>query len=109
VSMRVAAVQLEVRDGQTPEDRLAAATSAVRGEAERGADLVLLPEMWAPGYFAFDAYEAVAEPLDGPLTTALARRKGCTTPACCSGATARCSRRTGRCTCSATGHGSRSC
>jgi predicted amidohydrolase len=33
---------------------------------------VVLPELWAPGYFAFDAYPQRAEPLAGP-TTGLAR------------------------------------
>jgi predicted amidohydrolase len=32
---------------------------------------VLLPELWATGYFAFDDYAATAEPLDGPLVTAM--------------------------------------
>jgi predicted amidohydrolase len=27
-----------------------------------GRDLVVLPELWAPGYFAFDRYEQLAEP-----------------------------------------------
>lgn len=34
-------------------------------QGARGADLVVLPELWAPGYFAFDAYERLAETLDG--------------------------------------------
>jgi len=36
----------------------------------RGADLVVLPELWSPGYFAFDAYTERAEPLDGPTVAA---------------------------------------
>lgn len=36
----------------------------------RGADLVVLPELWAPGYFAFDRYDALAEPLDGKTVSA---------------------------------------
>ncbi|MER5183307.1 carbon-nitrogen family hydrolase [Streptomyces sp. NPDC002896] len=38
----------------------------------RGADLVVLPELWAAGYFAFDAYTERAETLDGP-TVAVGR------------------------------------
>lgn len=30
-------------------------------------DLVVLPELWAAGYFAFDRYDELAETLDGPL------------------------------------------
>ena len=36
----------------------------------RGADLVVLPELWAPGYFSFDAYPELAEPLDGETVAA---------------------------------------
>ena len=32
---------------------------------------MLLPELWATGYFAFDDYAATAEPLDGPVVAAL--------------------------------------
>lgn len=34
------------------------------------ADLVVLPELWAPGYFAFDHYDERAETLDGPTASA---------------------------------------
>jgi predicted amidohydrolase len=37
-----------------------------------GTDLVVLPEMWPNGYFAFDDYASAAEPADGPTVTALA-------------------------------------
>ncbi|MDR7303761.1 nitrilase-related carbon-nitrogen hydrolase [Haloactinomyces albus] len=36
----------------------------------RGADLVVLPELWAPGYFAFDAYDELAESLNGDTVSA---------------------------------------
>lgn len=36
----------------------------------RGADLVVLPELWAPGYFAFDRYAELAEPLEGDTVSA---------------------------------------
>jgi predicted amidohydrolase len=35
-----------------------------------GADLVVLPELWLPGYFAFDSYAELAEPLDGDTVSA---------------------------------------
>nr|WP_211178002.1 carbon-nitrogen family hydrolase [Pseudonocardia acidicola] len=35
-----------------------------------GADLVVLPELWGPGYFAFDAYAERAEPLNGDTVAA---------------------------------------
>nr|WP_222710673.1 carbon-nitrogen family hydrolase [Quadrisphaera setariae] len=39
---------------------------------QRGADLVVLPELWAPGGFAYREWERRAEPLDGPTVRALA-------------------------------------
>lgn len=69
--MRVAAVQLQVKDGETAADRLAVVRQTVVEEAARGADLVVLPEMWPVGYFAFDEYRAAGELRDGPLATAL--------------------------------------
>ncbi|WP_431911805.1 carbon-nitrogen family hydrolase [Micromonospora carbonacea] len=48
--------------------------------AATDADLVVLPELWAPGYFAFDRYPERAEPLDGDTVEAArewARRLGC--------------------------------
>ena len=66
--MRVTLVQTGI-DGSLPmADRVAGVADQV---AATDADLVLLPELWATGYFAFDDYAATAEPLDGPLVTAL--------------------------------------
>lgn len=70
--MRVSAVQLLVRSDQSRQDRLDAARVAIAAEADRGADLVVLPEMWSVGYFDFDGYPGSAEPIDGSLSTALA-------------------------------------
>jgi predicted amidohydrolase len=36
-----------------------------------GADLVVLPELWASGYFAFDRYDELAESLQGNLVSEL--------------------------------------
>jgi len=46
----------------------------------KGSDLVVLPELRVPGYFAFDLYEECAEPLDGDTVSAgreWARRLSC--------------------------------
>jgi predicted amidohydrolase len=67
--MRINLVQLATDDSEPPDLRLARATDLVR--AQRGADLVVLPELWLPGGFAFRTFEAVAQPLDGPLVAAL--------------------------------------
>jgi predicted amidohydrolase len=71
--MQIAAVQLQVSDDRTRAERMAAALQAVRTEAARGADLVVLPEMWLPGFFGFDEYSAVAEPVDGPFAAQFAK------------------------------------
>ncbi|SEH10941.1 Predicted amidohydrolase [Natronorubrum sediminis] len=46
------------------------ALEAISRGASRGADLVALPELFNVGYFAFDSYSDLAEPIDG---TTLAR------------------------------------
>jgi predicted amidohydrolase len=73
--MRVSAVQLKIQVGAF-EERREAAFAAVREEAARGADVVLLPELWPVGAFGFDDFAAHAEPLDGPLSQELARLAG---------------------------------
>jgi predicted amidohydrolase len=62
--MRVTLIQTEI-DGSLPlAERVAGVAEQV---AACAGDLVLLPELWATGYFAFDDYAATAQPLDGPL------------------------------------------
>lgn len=67
--MRVVLIQTEVDGRQPLADRVVAIADQVAGTR---ADLVLLPELWATGYFAFDDYAATAQPLDGPLVATLA-------------------------------------
>jgi predicted amidohydrolase len=64
--VRVALVQ-PVFDADT--DRVETVLSKVH--ATKDADLIVLPELWHVGYFAFDDYEARAESLEGPTVTAL--------------------------------------
>ena len=67
--MRVTLIQTEV-DGTLPlAERVAGVAAQVAACTD--ADLVLLPELWATGYFAFDDYASTAEPLDGPTVAAL--------------------------------------
>ena len=72
--MNVATVQLSARDD--PEANRERAESRIRAAAADGADLVVLPEMWPVGYFAFDAYRDAAEPVPGPTTDRLAALAG---------------------------------
>ena len=67
--MRVHAIQLSYGDDETTEDRTARVVDLVR--AQSGADLVVLPELWPNGGFAYDRWEDGAQALDGPVVTAL--------------------------------------
>lgn len=63
--MRIASVQLGISDEETKEARITRAFELVRDC--KGADLIVLPETWATGYFSFDRYAEEAEPMDGKL------------------------------------------
>lgn len=69
--MRLALAQLSVSAGDVEANREAAVDAVARG-AEAGADLVVLPEQFAVGFFAFDRYADSAEPVGGPTHRALA-------------------------------------
>ncbi|MER0246736.1 carbon-nitrogen family hydrolase [Streptomyces sp. HSW2009] len=66
--MKIALVQVASPADESPTDRRARVGRMVAAAA--GADLVVLPELWAPGYFAFDRYAEYAESLTGPTVTA---------------------------------------
>lgn len=67
--MRIAVVQLAADLDAPLSERVARAADVVRRQA--GADLVVLPELWAHGAFASDGWAGNAEPLDGPTVTTL--------------------------------------
>lgn len=62
--MRLACIQLDVEAGAV-EDNVARALDRVREAAAAGADLVVLPELFDVGYFAFDSYDRAAESVAG--------------------------------------------
>ncbi|MGW5383620.1 carbon-nitrogen family hydrolase [Nocardia sp. NPDC003963] len=66
--MRVALVQVDSPADEPVGERRARVGELVR--SARGADLVVLPELWAAGYFAFDFYVRDAEPFEGPTVEA---------------------------------------
>jgi len=68
--VRICLIQVDVDLAEPLRDRVARVAGLVR--AERGADLVLLPELWPQGGFAYDRWAAEAEPLDGPTAATMA-------------------------------------
>ncbi len=69
--MKLALAQLDI-DGGDPETNLERALEAIRTAADRDADLVVLPEIFTVGYFAFDGYARYAEGLSGPMLSRVA-------------------------------------
>lgn len=68
--MRLALAQIRVEPGATAAN-LDRGLDAVSTAAGRDCDLVVFPELFRVGYFAFDSYEETAQPLDGPALTRL--------------------------------------
>lgn len=67
--MQLTLAQLSLGAGQKTRN-VERACAAIERAAADGADLVVLPELFTVGYFAFDSYARSAEPLDcGTLTT----------------------------------------
>ena len=67
--LRVHLIQLAYGDDETPDERRERVAALVRAQA--GADLVVLPELWPQGGFAYDRWEKQAEPTAGPSLQAL--------------------------------------
>ena len=67
--MRIAVIQLGYDDRETVAERVPRAAGLVRDQA--GHDLVVLPELWAPGGFSYQEWDARAEPVDGPVSSAM--------------------------------------
>lgn len=68
--LRLALAQIEVEATKVEANR-ERALEAIARASSRGADLVALPELFTVGYFAFESYERLAEPLDGETFTRL--------------------------------------
>ncbi len=69
-TLTIGLAQLQVEAG-AEERTLERALEAIAEAATRGVDLVALPELFTVGYFAFDQYDASAEPLEGETLTRL--------------------------------------
>ena len=64
MTLTLALAQLQIEGGATKHNRTRA-LDAIAEAADRDADLVVLPEIFNVGYFAFDSYDRVAQGLDG--------------------------------------------
>lgn len=67
--MRASLIQIAVDPDEAVNSRRQRAASLVR--QQRGADLVVLPELWPVGAFAYESFAAEAEALDGPTFRAM--------------------------------------
>jgi predicted amidohydrolase len=68
--VRASLIQIAVDEGESVAGRRARAAALVR--AQTGADLVVLPELWTTGAFAYEEFGREAEPLEGPTYEAMA-------------------------------------
>ncbi|MER5883969.1 carbon-nitrogen family hydrolase [Streptomyces sp. NPDC001941] len=69
--MRASLIQIAVDQQESVNSRRQRVASLVR--EQRGADLVVLPELWPVGAFAYELFEAEAEPLHGPTYELMAK------------------------------------
>jgi predicted amidohydrolase len=69
--MRVHVLQVAYGDTEPVSERVERVAELVRGQ--RGADLVVLPELWAHGGFDYRHWTERAEPVDGPVMEAMAK------------------------------------
>ncbi|WP_031084236.1 nitrilase-related carbon-nitrogen hydrolase, partial [Streptomyces sp. NRRL WC-3549] len=69
--MRASLIQIAVNPDESPNSRRERAASLVA--AQRGADLVVLPELWTVGAFASSEFAAEAEPLSGATHDVMAK------------------------------------
>jgi len=69
--VRASLLQIAADEDESVEARRLRAAALVREQA--GADLVVLPELWTTGAFAYELFADEAEPLKGPTYEAMAK------------------------------------
>jgi predicted amidohydrolase len=67
--IRARVIQVSYGDDESPGDRLKRVARQVAGQ--QGADLIVLPELWTAGGFAYGRWAECAEPLDGAFVAAM--------------------------------------
>ncbi|MFD7133758.1 carbon-nitrogen family hydrolase [Streptomyces sp. NPDC059894] len=70
--MRASLIQIAVEEGESVDARRARVASLVREQAG-SADLVVLPELWTTGAFAYQQFGTESEPLQGPTHEVMAK------------------------------------
>ncbi|MZD09223.1 carbon-nitrogen family hydrolase [Streptomyces sp. SID5785] len=70
--MRASLIQIAVNEDESVDRRRARVSSLVRDQAG-SADLVILPELWTTGAFAYELFAEEAEPLEGSTYEAMSR------------------------------------
>ncbi|KOV63608.1 acyltransferase [Streptomyces sp. MMG1121] len=70
-SVRASLIQIAVNEDESVDSRRQRAAALVRQQA--GADLVVLPELWTTGAFAYEEFGRAAEPLEGPTYETMAK------------------------------------
>ncbi|MEU6550573.1 carbon-nitrogen family hydrolase [Streptomyces sp. NPDC046915] len=70
--MRASLIQIAVEEDESVEARRLRVAALVRDQAG-SADLVVLPELWTTGAFAYEEFGREAEPLEGPTYEAMAK------------------------------------
>ncbi|MFI9760574.1 carbon-nitrogen family hydrolase [Streptomyces sp. NPDC051963] len=70
--MRASLLQIAVNEGESIESRRRRVASLVREQAG-AADVVVLPELWTTGAFAYEEFGSEAEPLEGPTYEVMAK------------------------------------
>ncbi|MGV4981522.1 carbon-nitrogen family hydrolase [Streptomyces sp. NPDC001709] len=69
--MRASLIQIAVNEDESVDSRRQRVAALVREQA--GADLVVLPELWTTGAFAYEEFGPEAEPLEGPTYETMAK------------------------------------
>ncbi|WP_255949584.1 carbon-nitrogen family hydrolase [Streptomyces odontomachi] len=71
--MRASLIQIDVDEDESVEARRQRAVSLVQDAAALGSDLVVLPELWTCGAFAYEAFDTESEPLRGRTCEVMAK------------------------------------
>ncbi|MFJ2739595.1 carbon-nitrogen family hydrolase [Streptomyces sp. NPDC087440] len=69
--MRASLLQIDVNDEESVNSRRERVASLVR--AQQDSDLVVLPELWPTGAWAYEGFAEEAEPLEGPTYEVMAK------------------------------------